>query len=126
MIQVRNESAENFLLLLKEWERLCVSYSLVESNVLPHPFVNSTSEEKDEVGGDEEEEDDDDSCGGNSSEVFEVEEVLAICYGDPKDSGAVGLYFKVIVFRVLNIPLYFYLAFLGILDMIYLDAYQTN
>ena len=94
MIKVRNESAENFLLLIKEWERLCVSYALVESNVLPHPYVNSSNEQVDEVGGDDEDDDVDDSD-GNSSEVFEVKEVLAMCYGDPKESGAVGLYCKV-------------------------------
>ncbi|XP_027076555.2 DNA (cytosine-5)-methyltransferase CMT3 [Coffea arabica] len=92
--EVRNESAENFLLLIKEWERLCVSYALVESNVLPHPYVNSSNEQVDEVGGDDEDDDVDDSD-GNSSEVFEVKEVLAMCYGDPKESGAVGLYCKI-------------------------------
>ncbi|KAL3499666.1 hypothetical protein ACH5RR_038759 [Cinchona calisaya] len=92
--EVRNESAENFLLLLKEWERLCASYSLVEGNVLPHPFVNSTSGEGDEA--DEVDEDSDsDDCDSNSSDIFEVEKVLAICYGDPKESGNVGLYCKV-------------------------------
>ncbi|KAI5675160.1 hypothetical protein M9H77_06110 [Catharanthus roseus] len=88
--QARNESAENFLALLKEWERLCVSYSLFESNVARHPFVRLTTEEE----GDDEEEDDG-SEGENDSEVFEVDEVLDICYGDPKESGSVGLYFKI-------------------------------
>lgn len=91
--QVRNESAENFLSLLKEWERLCASYSLFESNIAPHPFVNLTTEEDE----DEDEEEDDNSEGDGDSEVFEVEEVLDICYGDPKESDSIGLYLKVLL-----------------------------
>lgn len=89
--QVRNESAENFLFLLKEWEKLCASYSLFESNIAPHPFLKLTTEE-DEV---EDEEEDDNSEGDGDSEVFEVEEVLDMCYGDPKESDSTGLYLKI-------------------------------
>ncbi|KAJ0432554.1 putative DNA (cytosine-5-)-methyltransferase [Helianthus annuus] len=55
--EVRNETADDFLLLLKEWEKLCSH------------------------------EDDDDDLG---EEVFEVEKILSICYGDPKKSRSVG------------------------------------
>jgi len=34
--EIRNESAEDFLLLLKEWEQLCASYSLLKSNTRAH------------------------------------------------------------------------------------------
>lgn len=48
---------------------------------------------------DEEDEDDDESNNeeddSGDSETFEVEKILAICYGDPKKTGKRGLYFKV-------------------------------
>lgn len=46
-----------------------------------------------------EDEDDDESSNeeddSEDSETFEVEKILAICYGDPKKTGKRGLYFKV-------------------------------
>ncbi|KAH7532322.1 hypothetical protein FEM48_Zijuj04G0007600 [Ziziphus jujuba var. spinosa] len=60
LVTVRNELAEDFLSLLKEWQKLCVYFNLVKN-----------------------------------SEIFEVEKVLAICYGDPKETGDRGLYVKV-------------------------------
>ncbi|XP_059287851.1 DNA (cytosine-5)-methyltransferase CMT3-like [Lycium ferocissimum] len=89
--QVRNEYASDFLSLLKEWVQLCVSCSLVKSSVPPHPLLKVT----DEV--DEEEDDDegDDSDDVTEGEIFEVEELLEVCYGDPNNVNKPGLYFKV-------------------------------
>lgn len=81
--QVRNEAAEDFLSLLKEWEKLCTDFSLVGTK---HDFKNA--EEDEEV-------DNDDNDGVNSSEEFEVQKLLAVCYGDPNQAKKPGLYFKV-------------------------------
>ncbi|XP_039011093.1 DNA (cytosine-5)-methyltransferase CMT3-like isoform X1 [Hibiscus syriacus] len=88
---VRNEPAEDFLALLKEWERLCASFSLSKSENLEKQSFNSYDDEDDGNDEVEEENGNDDSDG----EVFEVEKFLAICYGDPKENGERGLHFKV-------------------------------
>ncbi|TYG85181.1 hypothetical protein ES288_A13G032600v1 [Gossypium darwinii] len=75
--KVRSESAEDFLALLEEWERLCASFS------------SSKSENLERQGRGEEDENED-----GDGEVFEVEKFLAICYGDPKEKGECGLYLK--------------------------------
>ncbi|KAK9064424.1 hypothetical protein SSX86_015806 [Deinandra increscens subsp. villosa] len=85
--EVRNESAEDFLLLLKEWEKLCQSFSLVGGG-------DPISIEKDEAEN-EEEDDEDDDVDGLDEEIFEVEKVLSICYGDPKEIKKRGLYLKI-------------------------------
>ncbi|XP_061345031.1 DNA (cytosine-5)-methyltransferase CMT3 [Gastrolobium bilobum] len=86
--EVRNEAAENFLSLLKEWEKLCSYFSLVQNKV-PHNYYMDlfTSDEDDDAGSEENVEEDE--------EVFEVSEVLAVRYGDPKREKEQGLYFKV-------------------------------
>ncbi|XWS47723.1 hypothetical protein CRYUN_Cryun13aG0009100 [Craigia yunnanensis] len=84
---VRNEAAEDFLALLKEWERLCVSFSLSKSKNLDKQS-SSPLEDDGDTEDDNEEVDTDD-------EVFEVERILAICFGDPKEKGESGLYFQV-------------------------------
>ncbi|XP_027357407.1 DNA (cytosine-5)-methyltransferase CMT3 [Abrus precatorius] len=95
--EVRNESAENFLSLLKEWQRLCSYFSLVEKKVPDEYYVDLFSEEddgtcsNDEKSDDENDDDDDD----DDDEVFEVSELLAICYGDPNKRKDQALYFKV-------------------------------
>ncbi|XP_041994274.1 DNA (cytosine-5)-methyltransferase CMT3-like isoform X2 [Salvia splendens] len=80
--QVRNEKADDFLRLLVEWEKLCVSYLSSENK--------STSSEhvKEEVEDDENDDDDD-------SEVYEVEEILKVCYGDPNEKNSPELHFKI-------------------------------
>lgn len=88
MNQVRNESAEDFLMLLREWEKLCISFSLIlrkDPEQLLYSFDNEG----------EEEEDDNVDAGDDDSEIFEVEKILAICYGDSKDKKERGLRFKV-------------------------------
>lgn len=77
---MRNEAAEDFLSLLKEWERLGSLLSR-EADV--------DSEVKDEEDGD------DDDPIGDDGEIFEVEEILSICYGDKTNKGKSELHFKV-------------------------------
>lgn len=76
-MQVRNEKAEDFLALLKEWEILCNKY--VHSN---------DSDAADPV----EEEEDDEPLG---KDEFVVEKVLEICYGGSGRKN--GIYFKVLI-----------------------------
>lgn len=88
--QVRNESAEDFLLLLKEWEKLCIYFSLVKSDYFPQDYSDLFGTEDDDDGSGS-----DDSEGEENVEVFEVEKILKICYGDPKETKERGLYLKV-------------------------------
>uniref|UniRef100_A0AAU7N4H5 DNA (cytosine-5-)-methyltransferase n=1 Tax=Vitis davidii TaxID=103354 RepID=A0AAU7N4H5_9ROSI len=90
--QVRNESAEDFLALLREWEKLCVRFSLI-GNEDPNahdldPIDAKSDEENDDDDNDNSEDEDD-------FEVFEVQKIIGICYGDPKDKGDRELHFKV-------------------------------
>ncbi|KAL1544610.1 DNA (cytosine-5-)-methyltransferase [Salvia divinorum] len=82
--QVRNEKADDFFNLLVEWEKLCVSYLSSENKDASSEHV------KEEVEDDGEEEEDDDD-----SEVFEVEEILEVCYGDPNNKKSSELHFKI-------------------------------
>ncbi|OAY70010.1 DNA (cytosine-5)-methyltransferase 1 [Ananas comosus] len=78
--EVRNEKAEDFLALLKEWEKLCKKYKVAASENGEHCCF-------------------DDDEADDSSEVpkgeFEVGKLVGICYGDPHNIGKVGLKFKV-------------------------------
>ncbi|XP_062073414.1 DNA (cytosine-5)-methyltransferase CMT2 [Humulus lupulus] len=78
---VRNEAAEDFLDLLREWEKLCKRYrsSSVE-RTRPSRSKASTAVEDDHE---------------NSTEEFEVSSLVDICYGDPNNTGKRGLNFKV-------------------------------
>lgn len=87
LLQVRNEAAEDFLQLLKEWEKLYKRYT--ETTLGRTRSVRSKdegvkkrdhSEEEAEVPGDE----------------LEVSSLVDICYGDPNETGKRGLKFKVI------------------------------
>ncbi|PIA25586.1 hypothetical protein AQUCO_11000005v1 [Aquilegia coerulea] len=78
---VRNESADDYLFLLKTWTELCNKYCLC-------PDLNSIEDEGDADEGSEE------GC-DESGDVFEVEKLLEICYGDPNKSGEKDIYFKV-------------------------------
>ncbi|CAI9106804.1 OLC1v1006030C1 [Oldenlandia corymbosa var. corymbosa] len=88
--KVFNGFAHDYLSLLKEWQKLCASFSLVQGP--GHELINLDSESD---SGDENEDDQDDEDDSNDSEVYEVEEIYDICYGDPKECDKVGLYFKV-------------------------------
>ncbi|CAK9140069.1 unnamed protein product [Ilex paraguariensis] len=88
--EVRNESAEDFLSLLKEWEKLCASFSLIGCGDSQQQHLDPTS-----IEGDQGDDDDEASDDVEDDEVFEVEEVLAICYGDPNEIKKPGLYLKI-------------------------------
>ncbi|EOX97070.1 Chromomethylase 1, putative [Theobroma cacao] len=97
--KVRNETAEDFLCLLKEWEKLCQKFSLLGAD---KPLENGSSETSDEEDDDgqgceeeQEKEREDDGDSEDSSEEFEVERLLDICFGDPNQVNKPGLYFKV-------------------------------
>lgn len=82
--QVRNEDAEDFYVLLKEWENLCKKYRIVGSNDVKLEPQESDSDES-EV----------DDGVGVPPEEFEVQKFVGICYGDPNNSKKKGLHFKV-------------------------------
>ncbi|CAH9106671.1 unnamed protein product [Cuscuta epithymum] len=92
--QVRNEPAEDFLCLLREWERLCVSCSIIKSNSLPHPCLNLENHNSGKTDSYNEEEDDESNIDAED-EVYEVEQVVDVCFGDLKKTGKSGLYFKI-------------------------------
>ena len=70
--------------MLKKWERLCVSFSLLKSENMDKQSFNPF-----EDNGDDE---DEDEKGDAEDEGFEVERILATCYGDSKEKGERGLY----------------------------------
>lgn len=78
---MRNEPAEDFLMLLKEWEKLCKKYAFDDaqkSNCL-RSAVSASAHSSD-----------------TDSEELEVERLVDICYGDPCETGKHDLYFKVV------------------------------
>ncbi|XP_072992889.1 DNA (cytosine-5)-methyltransferase CMT3-like [Typha latifolia] len=83
--EVRNEKAEDFLALLKEWDNLCRKYNVRRNNMSASHESESASSDDDDV---------DDSSGVPSGE-FEVGKLVGICYDDPHNIGKVGLKFKV-------------------------------
>ncbi|XP_010541913.1 PREDICTED: DNA (cytosine-5)-methyltransferase CMT3 [Tarenaya hassleriana] len=90
--QVRNESAEYFLFLLKEWEKLCIYFGLRKCD---DPEEDSNLYGLNDCETDEDEDVDDESGNEDGGEIFEVEKILDICYGDPKGIKKCGLYLKV-------------------------------
>ncbi|KAJ4717641.1 Cytosine-specific methyltransferase [Melia azedarach] len=88
--QVRNEAAEDFLLLVKEWAKLCQYFSLCAVDKELDQSLNFLSEEEEEEG-----EDDDDEGANVPDKEFEVERLLAVCYGDPNKVKKPGMHFKV-------------------------------
>ncbi|CAE5963589.1 unnamed protein product [Arabidopsis arenosa] len=87
---VRNMSAEDFLFLLKEWEKLCIHFSLRNC---PHSeeYENLHGMTNVEDNEDVSEESDDEDDG----EVFTVEKIVGISFGVPKKLEKRGLYMKV-------------------------------
>ncbi|KAG9142675.1 hypothetical protein Leryth_005435 [Lithospermum erythrorhizon] len=83
--EVRNESAEDFLELLRRWERLCEThvYDGVGIIVTLH---DQLAEENSENSVDDEEE---------PPEEYEVHNLIGICFGDPNNDKKRDLYFKV-------------------------------
>ncbi|XP_078152776.1 DNA (cytosine-5)-methyltransferase CMT3-like [Carex rostrata] len=81
--QVRNETAENFLALLKEWVKL-----LDEYNVRNEHTIDTLSDFADS-------DNDEDGDTKLPKGVYEVAKLLNICYGDPHKIGNVGIKFLV-------------------------------
>ena len=85
--QVRNEPAEDFLNLIKAWAKLCEEFALLGSE---------RSDSDPDMDEDENEAVQKEESGNQSDlEEFEVEKLLAVCYGDPNGVKKPGLYFKV-------------------------------
>lgn len=78
---MRNEAAEDFLELLKEWEKLCKHYKFncVERTRLSLSETSALTKNKDKI----------------VTGEFEVSRLVDICYGDPNKIGKRGLNFKV-------------------------------
>ncbi|CAK8562024.1 unnamed protein product [Lathyrus sativus] len=82
---VRNESAEDFLQLLKEWEKLCKRYNVGDTE-RKTPIRSRSSGGKKQVNS---------QADDNSDDELEVSRLVDICYGDPSKTGIHGLYLKV-------------------------------
>ncbi|KAL5202637.1 hypothetical protein ABZP36_013589 [Zizania latifolia] len=80
--RVRNETTDDFLELLKEWEKLCKTY-VKRSKANSH--ANSITESNNETP----------DCSTASPEEFEVWKLVDICFGDPNNVRKRCLYFKV-------------------------------
>ncbi|KAF7105152.1 hypothetical protein CFC21_105990 [Triticum aestivum] len=81
--QVRNEKAEDFLSLLQQWNALCKKYVIHGSNSLGSDLAQASND------------DENDENEPLPKDVFEVERLVDICYGDPNKTGKNGLWFKV-------------------------------
>ncbi|KAL1315975.1 DNA (cytosine-5)-methyltransferase 1-like [Arachis hypogaea] len=88
--QVRNEPAEDFLNLIKAWAKLCEDLKFVGSDRIESSSIMDEDGANDEVDDGHES-----SEKPSDSEEFEVERLLAICYGDPNNVKKPGIYFKV-------------------------------
>ncbi|KAL8091291.1 DNA (cytosine-5)-methyltransferase 1-like [Apium graveolens] len=86
--KVRNEAAENFLCLLKEWQKLCIEFGVLGSK--------QNEDEASETISSESNNDEDNSKDSSvSTGEFEVQKLLDVCYGDPNKVQKPGLHFKV-------------------------------
>lgn len=84
--QVRNESADDFYALIKEWKKLCKKYvgkelGCRESNSRVTDVSNSKRKLRDDR--------------TTPHGEYEVSHLVDICYGDPTNLGKRGLKFKV-------------------------------
>ncbi|KAK7360619.1 hypothetical protein VNO77_02626 [Canavalia gladiata] len=82
---VRNESAEDFLELLKEWEKLCKRYNVGDAE-RTLPLRSNSSGAKKLVNSE---------AHNIPTGEFEVSRIIDICYGDPNETGKRGLHLKV-------------------------------
>ncbi|KAL3824717.1 hypothetical protein ACJIZ3_020746 [Penstemon smallii] len=82
--EVRNEDAEDYFVLLKEWENLCKKFNVLRSKEVDFEPCGTDSDDSEII--DELE---------VPSEEYEVEKLIAICYGDPNNLKKRGLHFKV-------------------------------
>ncbi|XP_073055558.1 DNA (cytosine-5)-methyltransferase 1-like [Primulina eburnea] len=83
--QVRNESTDNFLELLRRWELLCKQYVCDIERKLKCELDELVEAEGNGNQCDEE----------VSSDEYEVSNLVDICYGDPSENGKCGLHLKV-------------------------------
>ncbi|KAL5724632.1 DNA (cytosine-5-)-methyltransferase [Ranunculus cassubicifolius] len=83
--QIRNESADDFLDLLKEWEKLCKKHGVGTAVKTPKSKVRVGGEVDTKVYSHDE----------IPSGEYEVSSIVDICYGDPSEIGKRGLRFKV-------------------------------
>ncbi|XP_034585860.1 DNA (cytosine-5)-methyltransferase CMT2 isoform X2 [Setaria viridis] len=81
--RVRNETTDDFLELLREWEKLCKTYVKQRSKVKSRSNISVQSS------------DETPDCSTIPPEEFEVWKLVDICFGDPNGVGKHGLYFKV-------------------------------
>ncbi|XP_074570626.1 DNA (cytosine-5)-methyltransferase CMT2-like [Curcuma longa] len=83
---VRNETADDFFNLLKEWEKLCKRYKVNVSTVRDSCSKISKVKDPPRKSG---------SQSNISKGEYEVSKIVDICYGDPADEGKPELKFKV-------------------------------
>lgn len=95
---MRNESAEDFLELLKEWEKLCKRFK-VSDGERTMPLRSKSSGVKKQVNSQ--------ACDIPASE-YEVSRLVDICYGDPSKTGKRSLYLKVIYLMSVNFSVLFF------------------
>ncbi|CAI9762558.1 unnamed protein product [Fraxinus pennsylvanica] len=85
--QVRNESANDFLELLRSWEKLCKSYVCDLDRTHEFGLEDDCEESDGNINSQLDEE--------VSSEEYEVSCLVDICYGDHGERGKRGIHFKV-------------------------------
>lgn len=88
ILQIRNEPADEFLGLLKQWDKLCKTYIDKAGNkTMSSPRVQRQLQSPKS----------NDSRNKNKkpSAEYEVASIVDICYGDPNQSGKHGLHFEV-------------------------------
>lgn len=118
---MRNEPAEDFLSLLKEWAKLHEEFVLkasekIDSNVDADENVKDEPEDiKDEAADD-----------SSDSEEFEVEKLLAVCYGDPNSDNKPGVYFKVCFLQTCTLIWLVYITITIIGTYVVNIAYRLN
>ncbi|WCJ29036.1 DNA (cytosine-5)-methyltransferase CMT2 [Euphorbia peplus] len=82
---VRNEAAQDFLELLKQWEKLCKKYAFNDKGIhKSHSMALGDAEQSEDSS-------DDDEAPGE----YEVSRIVDVCYGDLDKTGNRGLKFKV-------------------------------
>ncbi|CAN6335937.1 unnamed protein product [Urochloa humidicola] len=80
--RVRNETTDDFLELLKKWEKLCKTYVKLCSKVKSRSNISTQSSNEPD-------------CSTIPPEEFEVWKLVDICFGDPNGVRNRGLYLKV-------------------------------
>ena len=86
VLQIRNESAEDFRDLIKEWDKLCKQYMVEEEQTQSNDFTFAGSA--------------DDAIPATANknvaeDEYEVERLVDICYSDLDGTSERGLKFKV-------------------------------